>query len=280
MAFNYKDNEDIVNAKNRLEQHTANRVADWTGGQYGQAVKDTMNKIQNREKFSYDMNADALYQQYKDKYMAQGKLAMADTIGQASALTGGYGNSYATTAGFQAYQGYLQNLNDVVPQLYQLAMDKYKMEGDELNSQLNMYNNAYNQEYGQYRDKVGDWYNEANRLQSAYDSEYNRGFANYQQQVSEQQHAASLAAQRAAAAASQKQGVVARQTKNTDRIEASILSNDEFNRYQAEDPYMISGSKKYNSYEKYAESTIEEMANKYDLTDGELYYLMKKYGLA
>ena len=37
-----------------------------------------------------DLNGDALYNQYRDQFMRQGKLAAADTVGQVSALTGGY----------------------------------------------------------------------------------------------------------------------------------------------------------------------------------------------
>ena len=36
-------------------------------------LKETANKILNREKFSYDLNGDALYKQYKDRYTQQGK---------------------------------------------------------------------------------------------------------------------------------------------------------------------------------------------------------------
>ena len=49
----------------------------------------------NREDFQYDVDADALYQQYKDRYVELGKTAMQDTMGKAVALTGGYGSSYA-----------------------------------------------------------------------------------------------------------------------------------------------------------------------------------------
>ena len=83
--------------------------------QYDEHLKTTLDSILNRKEFSYDLNGDALYQQYKDKYMTQGKLAMMDTMGQAAAMTGGYGNSYASTAGNQAYQTHLQQMNDVVP---------------------------------------------------------------------------------------------------------------------------------------------------------------------
>ena len=73
-------------------------------------LSDAIGKILDRKEFSYDVNSDALYQQYKDRYVQGGKMAMMDTLGQAATLTGGYGNSYAQAAGQQAYQGYLQGL--------------------------------------------------------------------------------------------------------------------------------------------------------------------------
>ncbi len=86
----------------------------------------------NREDFQYDVNADALYQRYKDQYTQLGKRAMQDTMGQAAALTGGYSSSYAQSVGQQAYNRYLQQLGDVVPELYQLAYDRYRDKGDRL----------------------------------------------------------------------------------------------------------------------------------------------------
>lgn len=235
----YNESERVTNARNALDEHSANKVADWTGGTYGTQVKDTLNAINNRQKFSYDVNADALYQQYKDKYINQGRLAMADTVGQASALTGGYGNSYAVTAGNQAYQSYLQNLNDVVPQLYELAYNKYNQEGQDLKDKYNLLNQAYNTEYGEYRDQVSDWNATYDRLQDAYyneanmdwnqfssnrdyytnqykdirdwdykqyDDAYSRAFDSYKQSVSEDQFNKQLAYQYAALAASKSGG--------------------------------------------------------------------------
>lgn len=132
-------------------------------------------RIMNREQFNYDLNGDALYQQYKDRYQNLGRQAMMDTMGNATALTGGYGSSYATTAGNQAYQQYLQQLNDVVPELYQQAYNRYTQEGNDL---LNQYNMAY----GQYRDAVGDWENERSYANSDYWQRYNADYADYQNQ--------------------------------------------------------------------------------------------------
>ena len=118
------------------------------------AFKDVVDKILNREQFSYDLNGDALYQQYKDKYIQQGKMAMQDTMGQAAAMTGGYGNSYAASVGNQAYQASLENLNDIVPELYQMAYDKYNQEGQDLYNQYSMLSNDKNMEYGMWGDEL------------------------------------------------------------------------------------------------------------------------------
>lgn len=94
-------------------------------------LKETVNQLNNR-KFEYDVNADALYQQYKNIYNEQGKKAMEDTMGQASALTGGYASSYAQTAGQGAYNEYMKGLDQLVPELYQSAKAQYDLEGEEL----------------------------------------------------------------------------------------------------------------------------------------------------
>ncbi|MBR5617810.1 MAG: hypothetical protein IKW50_06475 [Oscillospiraceae bacterium] len=113
-------------------------------------------KILNREPFSYDLNGDALYKQYKDRYIQQGRQAMMDTMGQAATLTGGYGNSYAQSVGQQTYQGYLQGLNDQVPALYRLALDRYNSEGDRLRGNLNVMLQQDDVDYGRYRDGIAD----------------------------------------------------------------------------------------------------------------------------
>jgi len=124
--------------------------------QYQPQIEQYNQQLMNRGKFSYDMNSDPLYLQYKDSYMQQGQKANREAQAAASALTGGYGNSYAATAGNQAYQQWMGRLNDMVPQLQNAALQKWAMEGDQLQ---NILNNLYSQEqmaYGQYRDTVGD----------------------------------------------------------------------------------------------------------------------------
>lgn len=146
-----------------------------------------IDQILGREDFSYDINADALYQQYKDQYTAQGKLAMLDTIGQATTKTGGYGNSYAQTAGQQTYQGYLQKLNEVIPELYQLALDRYSREGEALYDRYEMLRDKNDAEYSQYRDGVDDYNAALDRLLSQYDSQRQQEYSQYRDGVEDAQ---------------------------------------------------------------------------------------------
>lgn len=105
-----------------------------------------------REAFSYDMESDPLYQQYRQIYQDTGRLAMDDTIGMASALTGGYGNSYAQTAGRQAYESYLKKLNNVMPDLYNAAYDRYQAEGQALYNEILLREQRRQQAYQEQQD--------------------------------------------------------------------------------------------------------------------------------
>lgn len=145
---------------------------------YSDKLSEMMDTIMNREKFSYDVDTDPLFQQALSSAMNSGKQAMQDTIGQASALTGGYGSTYATTAGNQAYNAYIEDAYDNLPEYYNMAMQAYQMEGDELYRQygilydadateynrnvtaydatFNYRNRIYDEAYGQYRDTKSD----------------------------------------------------------------------------------------------------------------------------
>ena len=179
--FSYEDYEEsdaVKEAGAALDTHNANKPGEYQSQWQGK-LDELMNSILNREKFSYDLNGDALYQQYKDKYIQQGKLAMGDAIGQASAMTGGYGNSYAQSVGQQQYQASLDNLNDIVPQLYQMALNKYNQEGQDLYNQYGMVADRDNTDYGRYRDTVSDWYTDRDYLTGRYDSERNFDYGKY-----------------------------------------------------------------------------------------------------
>lgn len=174
----YKPSDAVSQAEALLNQQMQQKPGDYQSTWQGQ-LNDTINKILNREEFSFDLNKDALYQQYADQYTRQGKLAMMDAMGQAAAMTGGYGNSYAQTAGQQTYQGYLQQLNDVVPELYQMQLNQYNQEGQDLYNQYSMLGTQEEQDYGRYRDQVSDYYNQLQQLYDQYNTERNFDYNKY-----------------------------------------------------------------------------------------------------
>ena len=79
---------------------------------------------------------------------------MEDTVGTAAGLTGGYGSSYATTAGSQAYQAYLSKMQDVVPSLYAAAYSRYQDEGSALEKQLEQMKTQESSAYSKWKDQV------------------------------------------------------------------------------------------------------------------------------
>ncbi len=174
----YTESDTVKQAEAMLNQQLANKPSAYQS-QYQAGLDDIINKILNREEFSYDLNGDALYQQYKDKFAQQGKMASMDVMGQAAAMTGGYGNSYAQQVGQQTYQGYLQNLNDIVPELYQMAYDRYNQEGNDLYNQYSLLGTQEEQDYGRYRDSVSDWESERGFLYDQYNSERNYDYSKY-----------------------------------------------------------------------------------------------------
>ena len=166
----YKPSDTVSQAQQLLNQQLAQKPGAYQS-QWQDQLNSTIQQILNRDKFSYDLNADALYQQYKDQYVQQGKLAMMDTMGQAQAMTGGYGNSYAQGAGQQAYQAYLQQLNEVVPELYGMALDQYNQEGQNLLNQFAILGEQEDKDYGRYMDSMNAWLAERDYQAGRYDAE-------------------------------------------------------------------------------------------------------------
>lgn len=132
--------------------------------QYDDEINSLLGKLLNREKFSYDASTDPLYQQYKTLYTQQGKTAMQDTMGQAAALTGGYGSSYSQAVGQQQYDAYLQKLNEIVPDLYSQAYQMYRDEGDALLDQYQIYLNRDAQDYERHKNYLSEYQNAQNAV--------------------------------------------------------------------------------------------------------------------
>ena len=178
----YTPGSAVQQAQAYLNQVQSRRPGEYQS-QWDGELTELYNRIANRKPFSYDIGTDPVYQQYREQYQRQGRLAMQDTMGQAAALTGGYGSTYGEQVGQQAYNAYLQNLNDVVPDLYNAAYNRYRDEGTDLYNQYGLLSDRENQAYSRYRDTVNDYYSELSDARSAYDSAYSRDYNQWSDQL-------------------------------------------------------------------------------------------------
>lgn len=154
-------------------------------GAYDQQLKDIYDKIMNREKFSYDLAGDPLWQQYKDQYTQQGRMAMMDTMGQAANLTGGYGNSYSQAVGQQQYNAYMQQLAAVMPELYDRARDAYDAEGNRMLKEYQLTGDLAADDYSKYQDAYNRWLTERSYAQDNANTAYDRGYNQWLQELTQ-----------------------------------------------------------------------------------------------
>lgn len=146
-------------AKKKVEELMDNKPGSYVSAYKGK-IDSIMKEIENRVPFSYNMNADALYKQYLDRSKAAGETAMMDAEASAAARTGGYSNSYAATAGQQAYNDSLEKAYMAAPDYEQRALKRYEKEGEELDKKLSQYQDAEKLAYSRYNDSLNRYYDE------------------------------------------------------------------------------------------------------------------------
>ncbi len=124
------------------------------------AIDDLTNQYTNRQ-FSYDADTDAAYQDYAKMMRESGYKAMQDTVAHASALTGGYGNSYAATAGQQVYNDYAKQIGAAQADFYDRALANFNSEGNDLLSKIGVLENRENADRALWEEDYTRAWNEA-----------------------------------------------------------------------------------------------------------------------
>lgn len=163
---------DMMNSK--LQELTDGKTK-WTD-----KYEEAMNNYLNREDFEYDVDQDPLFQQALASAMNSGKSAMQDTIGQASALTGGYGSTYATSAGNQAYNAFIEDAYNNLPEYYNMALQAYQAEGQEMYNQVAMLGeadaNEFQREYTEWQASFENANQIWNKEFSTWEAETNQAY--------------------------------------------------------------------------------------------------------
>lgn len=182
----YERQEETAKLGSDLERVETSRPGAYSS-KWRDALDSAIGRILSRPDFSYDLGSDPLYRQYRESYGNQGRQAMMDTLGQAATLTGGYGNSYAQVAGQQAYGSYLQQLNDRIPELYQLALDRYTRQGQDLYDQAALLGDQEQRDYSRYQDAYNAWSQEREYLAGRYDTQRDFDYGAYRDAVGDDQ---------------------------------------------------------------------------------------------
>lgn len=83
---------------------------------------------------------------------------------------GSYGSSYGQQTGQQAYNAYLQQLNEIVPELYAQAREQWQSGEAALYDRYQLLSSREQSDYARYRDQMSDYYAELDDARSAYAS--------------------------------------------------------------------------------------------------------------
>ncbi len=159
----YTKSDELSDLENELSDWKNNAPADYSG-KYDEKISEALEKILNREKFSYDLSDDPLYEQYRRLYSENGRKALLDTMANAAALSGGYGSSYAQTAGYNSYGEYLAKLGDIAMDLRDRAYEAYLNEGNVLSENLDILRGLDSDDYKKYLEDVERYYSDGDML--------------------------------------------------------------------------------------------------------------------
>ena len=140
---------------------------------YDERIQAKLDKVENPDPFSYNASTDPLYQQYRKEYTREGQRATADALGIAAAASGGLPSSYAQTAAGQAANYYAAQMTDKIPELYQLAYQKYLSDFQMQQAGLAALQTAEQSDYDKYRNLLNQYNINRDFARGIWNDEYN-----------------------------------------------------------------------------------------------------------
>lgn len=192
-APTYNESGKTKSAYNQWTSYEKNNKPGEYAGTWADVLNRKVTNYINQDPYSYKSQNDASYQAAKDQYTKTGQQAMKDTMAQASALTGGYGNTYSQSVGQQQYNAQMDNLSQKAIEYEQQAYNRYVSDREQQLNTINALQNLDNTEYSRNRDAINDYNTFLNYLQNKYttlksvdDDTFNREYNIWQQQLGAQ----------------------------------------------------------------------------------------------
>ena len=141
---------------------------------YDQQINDLLQQYVNRGKFSYDYKNDPLYANYRKQYQREGQRATQDALAEAAAASGGIPSSYAASAAAQAQNYYASQIADKIPELEQLAYQKYLDDASLQQSKISALQGQEQLDYAKYIDALGQYNTDRNFDYGVHSDRYNQ----------------------------------------------------------------------------------------------------------
>lgn len=217
-----------LDTKGKVKFLEENKPKDYAS-EYTKRIDDMINQVLSREDFTYDPGSDPMYQKLKDESTYLGKRAMNDAMGAASALSGGYANSFAQTAGEHAYQDYMAQLTSGMDEMYQLALSAYDAETGRMESELKALTDAESKAYERYVNDI---------------EEYNKTLEYYYKKLLDEQEQANWLLENTPP----KYYITAPKEDEEDKSLSNILTPSEFLRRKVSGGKEVSGYATYSDY--------------------------------
>lgn len=161
-------------------------------GKYTAQLDALYDRITNEERFSYDADTDPMYRMYERMYREKGENGLRDSMAAANTRTGGYGSSYAVSAGRAAYGSAMNELTQIVPELRAQAMETDAAERSLLRERYGLMSETDTNDYARYRDRVNDWQNERAYAASSYENAYTADYGAWRDRLSMENERAAL----------------------------------------------------------------------------------------
>lgn len=137
-------------------QYSAPEAPAYTS-RYDDEMQKLINEMLNRDPFSYNPDTDPLNAAYQKAYTREGNRATADALGTAAAASGGIPSSYAVTAATQAGDYYAAQMADKIPELYEIAYNKYLNDYQMQQNNLSALANAEQMDYSKYLNELSQY---------------------------------------------------------------------------------------------------------------------------
>ncbi len=154
---------------------------------YQTEIDSLYDKVMDTKPFTYDAEEDPIYQVYKKIYVKAGEDAYDRALAQNSIRTGGLASSSAISAASQAQAYYNNKLSDMIPELYDMAYNKYQNDIKQDYDRITMLKNADKTDYERYLKSLDDYYNERDYYDNLDNIELERAYSKMRDEEKDRQ---------------------------------------------------------------------------------------------